>query len=201
LICENVIDFAKSIDGLENGEGLFTDEAEVFKRVLQIRIAEYIKPKSVIETHAGKGIGTYIYKNNGHCNNIFSCHSNFEKELLDCQITGELIDVDPYGFCYNALEKTRMFWQEDSILTVSSGEIMSIVRGLKNDVLKTKYKGREFIKWIPDYVMHIESLTKMKCVFYYAFPSTIRLFLTNRLLPKDIFYDIPSLMWWLKKYK
>jgi hypothetical protein len=45
-----------------NGEELATDEASVWKRVINYRVARYLRPNTILETHKGFGISTAIFK-------------------------------------------------------------------------------------------------------------------------------------------
>ena len=53
------LDFPQ-VDG-RNGEELATDEAAVWKRVLNYRIVKFLRPRTILETHKGLGISTCIY--------------------------------------------------------------------------------------------------------------------------------------------
>jgi hypothetical protein len=46
-----------------NGEGIFHDEAEIQKRIISYRLAKYLQPYQIIESHPGLGIGSLIYRN------------------------------------------------------------------------------------------------------------------------------------------
>ena len=45
----------------KNGEGIFHDEAEIQKRIISFRIAKKIKPKTILESHPGIGVGSALY--------------------------------------------------------------------------------------------------------------------------------------------
>src|SRR5947199_4513129 len=75
----------------KNGEELATDEAAVWKRVLNFRVARYLKPRSVFESNPGLGISTRIY--------TFANRDvvSLSAEDVDKLPIVDLIDIDPFG--------------------------------------------------------------------------------------------------------
>jgi hypothetical protein len=199
LIESDVIEYMNDNNIYQHGEGIFLDETECWKRVLQQRLSNYYKPKTLIETHKGKGIGSFIYKKNNPI--LHSCEYDYESELKNINsFNCDLIDIDPYGFCYDAIKNTKRFFYEKTILCVTSGEIMTVARNLKNNKVKTGHYGKNTAEWIPYFINEIEILTEMKCHFFYASEVIIRLFLSKIELEKSLFNDCPQYMGWLQKY-
>lgn len=195
----------------ENGEVLSYDEAEIWKRVLNYRVAKHLKPYVILETHAGKGVSTELYRMAQILNiltvysrslKIISCHA-WEKgvELVPDQ-SCDLIDIDPFGQPYGAIEATLPKLKDEGVLMVSNGEMMSVVRHLKNTQhLKTDYYGKTAWKWvIEQYLPYIEEITGLKVQFFYAFPTTVRVILSKQELPNDLFRGCKRWMWWLERY-
>lgn len=186
----------------KNGETLFYDEAEVWKRVLNYRISNYIKDAFILETHAGKGLSTYLYQYFSDSKKIISCQ-NWEIEINKFQKHSfDIIDIDPFGHPYKCIEKTIGLLKDDGILMISNSDILSVVRNLQNTLfLKSDYIGIRTPKWVKEVcIPYIESITNLECQFFYAFPTTLRLIMCKNKLPETIFSGCEKWMWWLKKY-
>ena len=186
-------DFKKKvyqINGLKNGEGLFTDEAESWKRVLNLKIAKELKECNIYETHPGKGINLLLLKTHKiNYNGVALKNANW-------------IDIDPYGFPYEFLNNIENLFSDELMLTITSGEIMSVVRNLKNTKTPTHFFGKTAWKWVVnEYIPYIENFTGMQVRFFYAFPTSIRLIVSNLDLDyKKITEGCPKWMWWFSKY-
>ena len=187
----------------KNGETLAAyDEAEVWKRVLNYRLACHMQPQRIVETHGGLGISTALYRL--ACNNseIISC-SHFQSELNDIEYA-DFIDIDPFGQPYEALDIVidKIDRAKPSVLFVSNGEMVSVVRKLKNTQrLKTDYYGKTAYKWVEEqYLPFLEKETGLKVQFYYIFPTTVRAILANFKIPESVFSGCKKYMWWIEKY-
>ncbi|MEK3645840.1 hypothetical protein [Aeribacillus sp. FSL M8-0235] len=189
------------VDG-KNGETLAAyDEAEVWKRVLNYRLAHFLHPYRIVETHGGLGVSTALYRM--ACDaEIISC-SHFQSDLLDVD-KADFIDIDPFGQPYEALKLVldKIDYDRPTVLLVSNGEMMSVVRRLKNtQYLKTEYYGKTSHRWVEEqYIPFLEEKTKLKTQFYYIFPSTVRVVLSNMDIPKSVFSGCKKYMWWIEKY-
>ncbi|OPY24779.1 MAG: tRNA (guanine(26)-N(2))-dimethyltransferase [Methanobacterium sp. PtaU1.Bin097] len=196
----------------ENGEVLSYDEAEVWKRILNYRIAKHLKPHTILETHAGKGVSTELYrlalpstltaKSHSVKSKIISCR-HWEKEIeLIPDNSCDLIDIDPFGQPYKTLEAALPKLKDNGVLMVTNGEMMSVVRHLKNTQhLKTDYYGKTAWQWVIErYLPYLEKVTGLTVQFFYAFPTTVRTILSKQELPRKLFKGCKQWMWWLEKY-
>ena len=188
----------------EVGEGLAFDEAELYKRLLQYRISKYLKDKNgscnVLESHAGKSVGTSIYLHN-ECDFV-SCRK-YERDIpILSDNSYDLIDIDPFGQPYEALELALPKLKDGGVLMVTNGEMMSVTRHMtKAQHLKTEYFGKTACRWVKEeYIPYMKDLTGLDCQFFYAFPTTVRIVLSNTFLPNKLFDGCPNWLWWFKKY-
>ena len=167
---------------VENGEGLFSDEAAVWKRVLNLRIAKQMKNIRLFERHPGRNVNTLM----------LDAH-NVKYTLASIQ-NSNWIDIDPYGFPYEFLSEIGEHFSDNLMLTVTSGEIVSVVRNLKNTKFDTNFYGRTAWKYIIDeYIPFVENTTGMQVRGFYAFPTSVRLIVSNLDLDyTKIFKDCPK---------
>ena len=78
---------------------------------------------------------------------------------------------------------------------------MQVSRGLKGVKLESPYKGKECYKWVEEiYIPYIEEYLNSAVQFYYIFPTSVRLIVSNRELPKELFKGCPKYMSWISKY-
>jgi hypothetical protein len=184
-----------------NGETLSFDEAEVWKRVLDYRIAHYLKPEVIVETHKGTGCGTLAFTLASPRSLIYSC-TDFEKDLRHVPdgAVAELIDIDPFGHPYAAIEASLRLLAPNGVMLITNGEMMQVVRGLKKGQhIPTDYRGRDAVRWVREqFIPEIARMTGLPMRFYYCFPTTVRLIMTHRLLSPSLFAGCPQLMAWLK---
>ena len=85
-----------------NGEELATDEASVWKRVLNFRIASHLCAQRVFESHPGLGISSSLYRFANQAVQIYGPQLCQEDS---CDI--DLIDFDPFGQPWDCIEKYR----------------------------------------------------------------------------------------------
>lgn len=185
-----------SPDG-RNGEGLAHDEASVWKRVLNLRLVEWMRPRVVLETHPGLGVSTYLYERG--CGNVMSwSDSDAPQRIPSCSI----VDVDPFGAPWGTLEAIQPLIRAQTVLLVSNGEAQAVHRNLrKAQRYPTRYYGRRLPQWVTkEYLPRLESLTGCDVRFFYAFPTTVRAVLSRRSLPRMLWKGCPRWMWWLRKY-
>jgi len=179
-----------------NGEELATDEAAVWKRVLNFRIALYLNPKIIFETHPGLGISTEIYKS--------TCPKSIvlNKIKYSEDIYPDLIDIDPFGQPWDTVSFYIEAIIKSKIVMISNGEAQAVVRNLKKaQRYPTIYYGKQMPKWVlHEYIPRLESIIRIPCKFFYAFPTTIRTIHTMFDLPKWVFENCPQWMWWLSRY-
>ena len=114
----------------------------------------------------------------------------------------DLIDIDPFGQPYKTIDTALLKLRDSGVLMVTNGEMMSVVRHLKNTQhLKTDYYGKEAWRWvIEQYLPYLEEITDLKVQFFYAFPTTVRTILSKQELPMKLFDGCKRWMWWLEKY-
>lgn len=186
----------------ENGETLsMYDEAEVWKRVLNYRLARTVKPKIILETHAGKGVSTDLYRMASPKSNIISSQKYQDVIPIIQDNSLDFVDVDPFGMPYEAIELVKNKLKNNCVLLVSNGEMFAVTRRLNTVHLKTDYYGKESYKWVEkQYLSKLEELTGLTVQFYYIFPTTVRVILSDMKLPNDLFRGCKQYMWWIEKY-
>lgn len=184
--------------GGRNGEELATDEAAVWKRVLNYRIVKFLQPRTILETHKGLGISTYIYRKTCPQALIF----DDTPSLVDLP-TIDYLDIDPFGQPWDTISKYSALLEYSKLVAVSNGEAYAVTRNwTRAQKYPTQFYGKMLPKWVTsEYIPRLEIITGLKCQFYYAFPTTVRAIFSITRLPNDIFADCPQWMWWLKKYK
>jgi len=180
-----------------NGEEFATDEAAVWKRVLAYRMAFYLKPASILETHPGMGICSALYN-----------HASPDSELLNSSdifnggSAPALIDIDPFGQPWDAIESLGDLVKNCEYLLITNGEAQAVVRNFQNALrYKTQNIGKRMPHWVTqEYIPMLESITEKKVRFFYAFPTSVRVILSKRSLPISLWKNCPNWMWWLHKY-
>jgi hypothetical protein len=199
----------------ENGETLLIDEAESWKRALDWRIARYLKPQTILETHVGLRVGTRVFEDAAPQAKIYSC-AKYEYDLARVPDGAvDLVDIDPSGRPDEALEMALRTFAKNAVLMITSGGMMEISRGwvlaapdgrlYKKDAAPPDarfYTGRDAIKWVDEiYLPAIAKQTGMTVQFRYCFPTTVRVVLSRQPLPRKLFDGCPPLMWWLREPK
>jgi len=180
-----------------NGEELATDEAAVWKRVLNYRIVRFLQPRTILETHKGLGISTHIYRKT--CPEALILDDTFP---LDCLPTIDYLDIDPFGQPWDTIFKYSALLKNSKAVAISNGEAYAVTRNwTKAQKYPTEFYGKTLPKWVTsEYIPHLERITELKCQFFYAFPTTVRCVFSPIKIPKDVFADCPQWMWWLRKY-
>lgn len=189
------LDFPK-VSG-RNGEELATDEAAVWKRVLNYRVTRFLQPRTILETHKGLRISTHIYRKT--CPEaILLDHTCLPNSLPNI----DYIDIDPFGQPWDTIKKYSELIKNSQVTAISNGEAYGVTRNLtKAQKYPTKFYGKMLPKWVTlEYIPLLESITGLKCQFFYAFPTTVRAILSAVRIPEDVFADCPQWMWWLKSY-
>ena len=183
----------------KNGEELATDEAAVWKRVLQYRIAQYYKPEIIVETHPGLGISTTLYKL--AVPNAEFGTANLDPRRLSSK-TKNIIDIDPFGQPWDSICSITSLINEHTVLMISNGEAYAVRRNLvKAQRFPTANYGKRMPVWVrEELIPYTEKLTGLPMRFFYAFPTTVRIILSTQHLPKELFDGCPHWMWWLSKY-
>jgi len=183
-----------------NGEELATDEAAVWKRVLDYRLAVWLKPARILETHGGMGIGTALYRHAAPQASIVA----LTDYRLAVDLTGQfdLIDVDPFGLPYAALAYALPLLAPDGVLLVSNGEALAVWRNLRRQqYAPTENFGRRLPRWVvAEYLPRLAALTHLPVRFFYAFPSNVRAVLCAHELPAHLWHGCQQWMWWLQRY-
>lgn len=183
----------------KNGEELATDEAAVWKRVIQYNIAKAVKPTTIFETHPGLGISKHYYKKGHQAVKFFD-------QTINNDMIGkiEILDIDPFGQPWEFIKEFLPYLNRRfGVLLVSNGETYAVRRNLKSgQKFPTKYFGKKIPLWVTkEYIPRLEKLTKLRMKFFYVFPTTTRVILSNRKLPEWIWEGCPNWMWWLSKYQ
>jgi hypothetical protein len=180
----------------KNGEGIFHDEAEIQKRIISFRIAKKIKPKTILESHPGIGVGSALYMRAAPRADLKRLSDSVED---DCN--GALIDIDPFGRPWDILLHHRDSLRRASAVQVTSGEIYSVVRNWKRTFqFATRRVGAKAPQWVTtEFIPRVEDITLMKCQFFYAFPTSVRLILSPGRLPESIWNGCERWLWWFSK--
>lgn len=174
-----------------------TDEAAIWKRVLNYRIVQSLQPRTILETHNGLGISTLIYKKTCPQATIYDHNSSFHSlPAID------FIDIDPFGQPWDTINECCKLIQKSRVVAISNGEAYAVTRNWKKaQKYPTRFYGKLLPKWVTsDYIPRLEKITGLGCRFFYAFPTTIRAILSATRMPEELFMDCPQWMWWLKKY-
>lgn len=183
----------------EPGEELLVDEASVWKRILDYRIIKYLKPQNILETHAGLGVASELYSIASPDSNIVSC-KHFETDIPKDTVF-DYIDIDPYGQPYTAIDYSLPQSNNDTVWSITNGEILQVSRNLRGVKLKSQYKGKDSYKWVEEiYIPYMEKTLNSTCRFYYIFPTSVRAIFSNGELPKELFNKCPVYMSYISKY-
>lgn len=184
-----------------SGEAIGVDEASVWKRVLNLRLARFLQPSRILETHGGLGVSTFFYRRAAPNAEIVSL-SDFKM----CRtLSGffDLIDIDPFGFPYDALDAALPLLAVQGVLLVSNGEAFAVGRNWQNVLYApTTNVGRRLNRWVKDeYLPRLEALTGLTVRFFYAFPTTVRAVLSRRELPDELWRGCKQWKWYLERYE
>ena len=182
-----------------NGEELATDEAAVWKRVLNYRLARWLKPGRILETHAGLSISTVLYQ---HASPASETVSLAKGQTMPEDGAFDLIDVDPFGAPWKTLTRVRGLLAHDGVMMVSNGEALAVWRNLRRQqAFPTEFYGKRMPRWVRDeYLERVSDAAGVPVRWFYAFPTTIRVVLSNRDLPDWLWDRCPQWMWWLRRY-
>jgi len=180
----------------KNGEELATDEAAVWKRVLNFRIARYLKPHSIFESHPGLGISTCLYRFVNRDVVLLSA-----KDIVKLQMA-DLVDIDPFGQPWDIVGQYVNALRRSKVIMITNGEAYAVTRRWTNAQRHpSRYYGRKMPRWVvEEYLPRLESILRKPCRFFYVFPSTVRSIHSKLPLPKSLFAGCPQWMWWLKRY-
>lgn len=179
-----------------NGEELATDEAAVWKRVLNFRVARYLQPETIMETHPGFGIATRLYRH------ACSFARFYDQGKLPTGKTVTLLDIDPFGQPWDTLSQFSYLIGSKTTVCVTNGEAHAVIRNWRRaQRFPTRFCGREMPRWVTrEYIPRLEKLLGLPCRFFYAFPTSVRSIHSRRCFPKSIFHPCPRWMWWLERY-
>jgi hypothetical protein len=182
----------------DNGAQLATDEAAAWKRVLSYRIAKYLQPRRILETHAGLHVGTRVYKRAAHAEIISLDRFNAASTLPVASC--DLVDVDPNGACWDALVYARRCLKSNGVLLVTNGEALMVSRRMLAHVKHCEHAAEGVVTWAEqDCIPRLERETGLSAQFHYVFPTSLRVVLSNAELPRALFADCPVRMWYLAR--
>jgi len=180
-----------------NGEELATDEAAVWKRVLNYRVAKYIRPQNVFETHPGFGLSTRLYQYASPGVQFYN-----QENRPSCSTRIDLVDIDPFGQPWDVLSEYADAIRRSKVIMVSNGEAYAVTRNWSGaQRFPSKYYGRGMPSWaVKEYIPRLERALGFPCRFFYVFPTTVRSIHSRGMLPRSIYFDCPQWMWWLARY-
>lgn len=178
---------------MKNGEALDTDEAAVWKRVLNYRVAQFLRPNSILETHPGFRVSTQLYRTAAKNARILTLN-----EPIHVPDQVDLVDIDPFGQPWDAIDQVRTRLSKRGVVMVTSGEVQAVVRRLaRAQRFKTHLYGRQTPRWVTEeYLPLLENKFTAKTAFFYAFPTSVRVILSRRKLPSRLWAGCPQWMWW-----
>jgi hypothetical protein len=177
-----------------NGEELATDEAAVWKRTLNYRIAAHLQPAVILETHPGFAVSTAFYA-------AAAPRAALLRFGPDCNLNQiDLIDIDPFGQPWDTIAAHAAQVRRARAVLVSNGEAYAVVRRWgRAQRFPSKYYGREMPRWVvTEYLPRLEKTLGMPCRFFYVFPTTVRSIHSPLRLPRALFAGCPQWMRWLK---
>jgi hypothetical protein len=180
-----------------NGDTLDTDEAAAWKRAINFRLASYLHPSHILETHPGLGISTAFYRQAAPNATISALEEGRQPTLA-----ADLVDVDPFGSPWGTLTTLQPVLSDRTVLLVSNGEAHAVRRNLRTgQAYPTQFWGKRLPLWVTlEYLPRLELITGLKVRFFYAFPTTIRAVLSAADLPRHLWEGCPRWMWWLQQY-
>jgi hypothetical protein len=183
-----------------NGEELATDEAAVWKRVLAMRVAKWLKPRAVVETHPGLGVGTSLYRWAVPGVRLLTAESYATESHSPPY--AEIVDIDPFGQPWDALRENQEIIRRCKCLMVSNGEALAVRRNLRRaQRFPTKYFGKRLPLWVAkELIPRVERVSGLRVQFFYAFPTSVRLILGRTTFPSSLWRGCPQWMWWLANY-
>lgn len=178
----------------KNGEELATDEAAVWKRVLNFRVASFLKPNAIFESHPGFGISTKLYQAAAPTAVLHN------PQTLRHAAHVELADIDPFGQPWDTLLDNREILSKTRVVMVTNGEAYAVVRKWRSaQRFPSAYFGRQMPRWVvEEYLPRLERLVRIPCRFFYVFPTTVRSIHCEVALPETLFFGCPQWMWWLR---
>lgn len=179
-----------------NGEELATDEAAVWKRVLNFNVAKYLQPKTMFESHPGFGISTALYAHACPSAGLYNPTNLAHLDKVD------LLDVDPFGQPWDTLFQYRSLISSRTTVFVTNGEAHAVIRNWpRAQRFPSRFSGCDMPRWVTEeYIPRLEKLLQLPCRFFYAFPTSVRSIHSKRRLPRSIFHACPRWMWWLTRY-
>jgi hypothetical protein len=167
-----------------NGEGIFHDEAEIQKRIISYRLARCLQPHEIIESHPGLGLGSRIYTEASPT----SIQTTINPTIPISPRKQILVDIDPFGSPWSTLDRHAGMIRAAQVVQITSGEIYAVVRNWKRaQRAPTENFGKLAPKWVEEeYIPNLERFLGMKCRYFYAFPTSVRVVMSNDRLPSYI---------------
>jgi len=185
-----------SVNEESSGEGCLAHSGAAWKRVLQYRAALLLKPASILETHAGRGVGSNTYLQACPSAIVTACRV-WERELLKQHELFDLIDIDPYGKPEAALEAAVSFAKKNALIFVTSGETHQARRGFSGH---KKEAGHAAARWADSELRQsLEGIAGRPCVFAYHHPHMSRFILSHRTDLDAIWAGCPRALGWFKE--
>jgi hypothetical protein len=140
------------------------------KLAINEAIVEAIRPRSVLEAFAGDGTSTQIFSR--YADSVFAIEKDneqavqFLKTIRDPKVlftngdnlramrllssnSFDLIDLDPYGSCYQQIEECVRLLRKPGVILASCADIHCVMRGFKLNRFPNSaaYKGRRAALW------------------------------------------------------
>lgn len=209
----------------------YVDEASWLKREMMGIIAHYLPDDAVvIDAFAGVGISAGIYaekvakvyaiekkkeyydillKNCALLNNVEVIKGDNAKVMSGMAVKPVLVDLDPFGNCYEQLPIAIRLLQNEGVLCVTSGELYAIMRGTRlhkryGDLLNALGTNKDFYLF-PEKVLipYILTISKFELVYYYVYPTSTRIIFADKVwckLLRPLFDGFPRYLGFLSRY-
>jgi len=168
----------------------------MWKRTLNYRIAAYLQPARILETHPGFAVSTAFYRAAAPEAILMRFESDRKLPKAD------LIDIDPFGQPWDTILTCEHHIKHAQAVLVSNGEAYAVTRRWNRaQRFPSKFYGREMPKWVvTEYLPRLEKALGMPCQFFYVFPTTVRSIHSRVRLPRAIFVGCPRWMRWLESH-
>jgi N2,N2-dimethylguanosine tRNA methyltransferase len=131
----------------------------------------------------------------------------FLEEALSQRLQFDLVDLDPFGTCYELLPLVRRIVPK-GIICITSGEIFQVYRGLNrrpDRPLATEFRGRNVARWVVRELLPelVGACGDARLVHFYAYPTSVRAILAvgDFRICKDLFKMRPRFLSWLSTVK
>jgi len=129
---------------------------------------------------------------------------SFLEEALLSHRSFDLVDLDPFGACYELLPLVARLVPR-GVVCITSGEIFQVYRGLnraRGRPPAAQFRGHKVSQWVVESLLPevLKVYTEAKLVHFYAYPTSVRVILALGGFPLSahIFRQRPRFLGWLR---